>query len=297
MKRLNLLAALLLMVAGFQTAWGQGFRVYKSDGTVAQFSLRADSIVFYDGIGSEEDFGPFTPVNQYVAGTWHVSPDKTVTFNEDGTTDYPQGSTYRYLPCQSTLVIYNASGVPVQVFKVHDVMAGTMVVSSLGSDGFSVWSGTQPDPQPDDHDYVDLGLPSGTLWATCNVGASSPEEYGDYFAWGETEPKDTYDWWTYFDTEDDGSTFKKYNNDGGLTELLPEDDAATVNWGSGWQMPSLDQIDELINCNYTTTEWTTLNGVNGRKVTSRSNGNSIFLPAAGDRYDTSLSSVGGYGYY
>lgn len=147
------------------------------------------------------------------------------------------------------------------------------------------------------HEYVDLGLPSGTLWATCNVGASSPEEYGDYFAWGETEPKNEYNWSTYFDTDDNGSSFKKYYNYGGLTELLPEDDAATANWGSGWQMPSLAQIQELYNSSYTTTVWTQVNGVKGRKITSKSNGNSIFLPAAGYRTDTSLYSAGSLGNY
>ena len=145
------------------------------------------------------------------------------------------------------------------------------------------------------HDYVDLGLPSGTLWATCNVGANSPEEYGDYFAWGETEPKSIYDWNTYFDTgridETFGSiSFKKYLN---LSELQPEDDAATVNWGSDWQIPSLDQLKELCNSSYTTTEWTQVNGVNGRKITSKSNGNSIFLPAAGYCYDEGRNHTAG----
>ena len=146
-------------------------------------------------------------------------------------------------------------------------------------------------------DWVDLGLPSGTLWATCNVGANYPEEYGNYFAWGETAPKDAYNWSTYFDTDDDGNTFNKYNNDGGLTGLLPEDDAATVNWGTDWQMPSIAQIEELINSSYTTTSWTTLNGVNGRMIVSNSNGNRVFLPAAGNRNDASLSSAGSNGYY
>ena len=132
--------------------------------------------------------------------------------------------------------------------------------------------------ESEEHEYVDLGLPSGTKWATCNVGASSPEEYGDYFAWGETKPKSTYNDDTYFDSD-----YNKYNNNGGLTELLPEDDAATANWGSGWQIPSFAQIKELCNSSYTTTEWTTLNDVYGRKITSKRNGNSIFLPAAGYR--------------
>lgn len=149
--------------------------------------------------------------------------------------------------------------------------------------------------ESEEHEYVDLGLPSGTKWATCNVGASSPEVYGDYFAWGETKPKSDYS--TYFDSDDNGNTFKKYNNNGGLTELLPEDDAATANWGSPWRMPSLDQISELFNSSYTTTEWTTLNDVYGRKITSKSNGNSIFLPAAGYRWNDDLYDAGSGGYY
>lgn len=161
----------------------------------------------------------------------------------------------------------------------------------------------------DEHEWVDLGLPSGTLWATCNVGASKPEEYGDYFAWGETKPKDIYYWRTYKycngwnnsnDTMTKYSTNSKYGYNGftdGKTELDPEDDAATVNWGNGWQMPSIDQFEELINSDYTTTVWTTLNGVKGRKLTSKSNGNSLFLPAAGWRYVTSLDGAGSDGYY
>lgn len=144
--------------------------------------------------------------------------------------------------------------------------------------------------------YVDLGLPSGTLWATMNVGASSPEEYGDLFAWGETEPKSEYAWTNYFDTENNGSTFIKYNNNGGLTELLPEDDAAAANWGEGWQMPSKEQFEELIDPNYTTTVWTEQNGVYGRMITGK-NSQYIFLPAAGFRWGTNHNSAGSNGYY
>ena len=156
------------------------------------------------------------------------------------------------------------------------------------------------------HYYVDLDLPSGTLWATCNVGATSPEGYGSYFAWGETVPKDTYNWSTYTLCNGTSTTLTKYCNNSSsgyngftdtLTELEPEDDAAYVNWGSGWRMPSLAQFEELINSSYTTTTWTTLNGVYGRKITSISNGNSIFLPAAGYRYGSSLNYGGSLGYY
>ena len=155
----------------------------------------------------------------------------------------------------------------------------------------------------DTHEYVDLGLPSGTLWATCNVGASSPEEYGDYFAWGETKPKTTYNWSTYKYCKGTETTMTKYCTSSSYgtvdnkTELEPSDDAATANWGSGWQMPSKEQLHELYNSTYTSKVWTTMNGKYGRKITSKNNGNSIFLPAAGWRNDTGLGIAGSYGLY
>ncbi|MEE0921901.1 MAG: hypothetical protein U0L47_05340 [Paludibacteraceae bacterium] len=146
--------------------------------------------------------------------------------------------------------------------------------------------------------YVDLGL--SVKWATMNVGASSPEDYGDYFAWGETEPKEVYDWSTY--KYGNGSyLLTKYNNNSNYgtvdnkTQLDLTDDAAYVNWGGAWRMPTDAELTELgNNCTWT---WTSQNGVNGYNVTSKSNGNSIFLPAAGYRYDTSLRYAGSDGYY
>jgi uncharacterized protein (TIGR02145 family) len=141
------------------------------------------------------------------------------------------------------------------------------------------------------------------LWATCNVGASSPEEYGDYFAWGETEPKNDYSWSTYKYCNGTYTTMTKYctSSDYGTvdnkTELEPSDDAATANWGADWQMPSYEHFNELINSSYTTTTWTSLNGKYGRKITSKSNGNSIFLPAAGYRSGTNFNESGSYGHY
>ena len=264
MKAKSIFAALLLLVAGLQTAWGQGFRVYKSDGTVAQFSLRTDSIVFYDGIGSDVDFGPFTPVNECIAGTWYKIKEE-LTFGEDGTTNYSEGATYKFFPYLGSVVIYNASGVPADILKVYEVTKDRITVSSVsGKEKFFLLTRT-PQPQPvteialnetaiylkpsetfqlsatvmpedadnrtvtwassdpniarvyddglvnakadgsctitcsgtdgsgtyaecqvtvvtdmthgttDGHEWVDLGLPSGTLWATCNVGASKPE--------------------------------------------------------------------------------------------------------------------------
>ena len=161
---------------------------------------------------------------------------------------------------------------------------------------------TTLDNGSNDHEYVNLGLPSGTLWATCNVGADSPEEYGDYFAWGETQPKDTYSVSTYQYCNGSYYTLTKYCNNpefgyygftDDLTTLLPEDDAATANWGSDWRMPTEEEWQELYN--NTTSTWTTQNGVNGRLFTA-SNGSSLFLPAACIRVGSSLKYVGN-GFY
>ena len=123
-------------------------------------------------------------------------------------------------------------------------------------------------------EYVDLGLPSGTLWATCNLGASSPEEYGDYYAWGETEQKDYYDWDTYKFGEEFNLT--KYNIEDGKTILDLEDDAANVVLGGEWHMPTKKQIEELFE--NTTNEKSRLNWVEGILFTSKTNNNTLFFP-------------------
>ena len=136
---------------------------------------------------------------------------------------------------------------------------------------------------------IDLGLPSGTKWACCNVGANKPQAYGGYYAWGETEEKEDYS----------DSTYKYYRNDDyvniGSDIAGTQYDVAHVKWGGGWRMPTFDQIKELHdNCIY---KWTTINGVEGGKFTSRKNGKSIFLPAEGDRLYGNLDNAGSYGYY
>ncbi|MBR4119245.1 MAG: InlB B-repeat-containing protein [Bacteroidales bacterium] len=132
------------------------------------------------------------------------------------------------------------------------------------------------------HGYVDLGL--SVKWATCNVGAESPEDYGDYYAWGETTTKSSY-------------TSSNYTYSSNPTSLPLSADAARVNWGGSWRMPTIYEQEELINTNNCTWTWTTQNGVNGYKVTSKKNGNSIFLPAAGYLSGSNLSSAGSYGAY
>lgn len=181
---------------------------------------------------------------------------------------------------------------------------GTCTITCSATDGSGVYAVCEV--KVEIPEFVDLGLPSGTLWATCNVGASHPEEYGDYFAWGETEPKSDYSWYSYkyAKPSTNGVTEyepTKYSTDDknsisdGKTELDAEDDAATVNMGAEWQMPSKEQIEEL--CNNTTRTWTTQNGVNGRLVTSNINGKSIFFPAAGGRYDYGIYNTGSFCHY
>ena len=141
------------------------------------------------------------------------------------------------------------------------------------------------------HEFVDLGLPSGTLWATCNVGAKKPEDCGDYFSWGETETKPIYDRDEYVFFESnvykvDGSYrfldhFTKYCEKDGQLILQSVDDAANVNWGGKWQMPSVADFIELIgNCRYS---WEIRNNVEG-SLYSASNGSSIFFPAGGYKF-------------
>ena len=135
---------------------------------------------------------------------------------------------------------------------------------------------------------INLGLPSGTLWACCNVGATTPEGYGNYYAWGEAQPKSVYS----------ESTYQYYQN-GNYVNLGYEIagtgyDTATANWGAPWRMPLEGQCEELLeSC---TSEWTTQNGVNGRKFTGP-NGGTIFLPAAGSWVDNKLNYAGSYGTY
>lgn len=141
-----------------------------------------------------------------------------------------------------------------------------------------------------EHEYVDLGLPSGTKWATCNIGATKPEEYGGYYAWGETEEKDVYKTLTYKYYDSETGEYIHIGNDIAGTEY----DVAYVKWGGSWRMPSMDQIRELID--YCSREWTVQNGVNGTLVTGP-NGKSIFLPAAGIRRGDILDVAGKGGYY
>ena len=148
------------------------------------------------------------------------------------------------------------------------------------------------------HEYVDLGL--SVNWATFNVGASHPEHYGGYFAWGETEAKSDYSWATYKHSKGSSTTITKYNNEDNKTILDPEDDVAHVLWGENWRMPTEAEFQELSDPENCTWKRTTLNGIKGYLITSIKagyRGRSIFLPAGGYKSGTGTNSTGLYGYY
>lgn len=154
-------------------------------------------------------------------------------------------------------------------------------------------------------EFVDLGLPSGTLWATMNVGASNPSDYGQYFQWGDTqgytsdkvgigEGKKKFVWDDYkWNPSGDGQTFTKYTTTGAALEL--EDDAAHANMGGDWHIPTPEQLRELLD--NTTRKWVIQNDASGMKFTSKKDDSkSIFIPAAGVAWNGLIDDIGNYGY-
>ncbi len=343
-------------------------------------------------ISASDILDPYLVDNSKVIGTWYKTKTETVTFGEDGTTDYEGATKYEFMPYQGRVILYNSADIPIgglDILKATDdylyisvmgaawqvsiytksipvskvssitlsetsivMKAGatqqlTVTVAPADADDSSVtWASSDESvatvidglitaiapgiatitcsandgsgvtatcnvkvriDHTDDYAYVDLGLSSGTLWATMNVGANSPEDYGDYFAWGETVGYNngytTFSWSKYKYCNGSNDTLTKYCNksDHGyngftdtLTELEPEDDAAYVNWGIKWRMPTDAQWTEIrTECTWS---WTKQNDVNGYLVTGP-NGNSIFIPAAGYRSNDSLGNAGIVGYY
>lgn len=217
--------------------------------------------------------------------------------------------------CAAMLAVMACNAQSVQIMK-----DGELFAEFYEKDGweFIFKEKTQEPVDYNGHEYVDLGLPSGLKWATMNVGATTPEGYGDYFAWGETEPyyaeghsldspcsnwrdnKSGYYYYSYKWCKGSYNTQIKYCTDayyGAVDNKIVldlEDDAAHVNWGGSWRMPTADELAELReHCEWT---WTTLNGINGCCVTGP-NGNSMFLPAGGYRWKEYLNGKDEYGIY
>ena len=181
---------------------------------------------------------------------------------------------------------------------------------SLCEGNSTVYYNYPPKPKANGYEYVDLGLPSGTLWASCNIGASKPSDYGLYFHWGDTQGYSKeeieagkkkfasvwsdYKWYLSGSTFDNSIKFKKYTTPGAILEL--EDDAAHVNMGGDWHMPTPEQIRELTNTANTTRTWTTQGSVWGELFTSRTDESKfIFIPAAGMAWDGSVGDFESYG--
>ncbi len=187
---------------------------------------------------------------------------------------------------QSEFYVYKTDGSSVR-YMIADVDSISFTVPATGTEN--------------GHEWVDLGL--SVKWATCNVGATKPEEYGNYYAWGETTTKSTYNWSTYKWCNGSKTTLTKYNTSSSYgtvdnkTVLELADDAARANWGGAWRMPTDGEWRELLDeCTW---EWkNAYKGTTaGYLVTSKINGNSIFLPAAGYRYSDDLLDAGSYGDY
>lgn len=220
-------------------------------------------------------------------------------YHEDGSFTYTQNGTN--ITCKSnnsdniiTIKNYDGKNKMLYEWNIHDVKGykyytgelERVIGSSAGtSDNYSSGDDTTNMCPDGNHPHmIDLGLPSGTKWACCNLGATKPDGYGNFYAWGETNTKSEYSWETYMYGSSEDSTVYIGNDIAGT-----QYDAATVNWGGLWRMPSLAQCQELID--NTTYEWTTLNGVKGGKFTAK-NGKSIFLPASGLWWNTGLDFVG-----
>ena len=192
------------------------------------------------------------------------------------------------------------------IIKVNDIQDAkdnpTRPLIAMDSNGILFAEGKAPVPKG----FVDFGLPSGTLWSTKNIGATNGDTaeswYGNYYAWGELEPKEQYIWPNYKYANGGYNKLTKYCNDSGfgndgftdkLTQLVPEDDVATVT-NSAWRMPTKEDFEELIAG--TTNSWVTdykgISGLNGRVFTSKVNSNTLFIPAAGYRDGSDIGDVG-----
>ena len=269
------------------------------------------SVTGYQLVAKEGDDGQINYLTYEYAGTEEYNGKKYFKYSLSET-DYILAPTRNItkvtFPFDDYYCCYNGEIYPL----LEDGWEGLYGFTSVPENRILMKRRTDIGTNANNNTYVDLGLTSGTLWATMNVGATSETDYGSYFQWGETKPHDNgipYDWANYkycngtADTTDENVKFTKYNtlatygeNPDGKTTLDLEDDAARANMGGDWRMPSPALMEELME--ETENEWVTNyngTGVNGRKFTGP-NGNSIFIPASGRRADSSFYYQGSHGY-
>ncbi len=288
-KSIVLLAAIVLTTK-VQAQVINGDLNHNGDLDVDDVTLLIDGYLTGETESLKSMVNPYMVDNSLIAGTWLVN-GKLTLFYEDGSLGNffeGQGYTYKFFPYQEHILIYNESGAFVAEWKVRWLTDKTMYLND-GTD----WTYSEC-RRAKIYEAVDLGL--SVKWASMNVGANAPEEYGDYFAWGDTWPKDNYSLENYWMWDEYFAYlgYIKYNKNDDKNTLDLEDDAAYMNCGDTWRMPTREEIKELLyNCSW---EWTTLNGVNGQKVTGP-NGNSIFLPAAGQLSGSDHKDEGKAGYY
>ena len=264
------------------------------------FTLTDGNVLIVPRGNSTSDFDQ-TVIDNLVTSLILDKEEMNFSYSEIGTTKTIVATT---LPFAETKVRWESSNLAVATVTNGVVLAigvGKTVITAFAGDKKAECIVVVESNSVYPERIVDLGLPSGLKWATCNVGATTPEDYGNYFAWGEVEPKTEYTWTTYKYCKGTNKTMIKYCNNStygynGFTDnktvLDPEDDAATVNWGGSWRMPTKSEQYELRNnCTW---RWTTQNRVNGYKVIGP-NGNSIFLPAAGYMSVGALGYAGSYG--
>ena len=227
--------------------------------------------------------------------TLSVTPEVGVCYSKDNTTP-TEDDDCKWLGSSLKSYTFSLSSLipgTTYYYRVYVKLAGGVFygdvakAKTLDGDNFKIING---------HKFVDLGLPSGLLWAETNIGAKTAADDGNYYAWGETSTKSLYDSDTYFD-----SNYTIYSISGETT-LGRFSDAAYRNWGYSCRMPTSEEFKELCNSKYCTWTWTSMttssgSSVKGYKVTSVKNGNSIFLPASGYRDDVDLDEHGSLGHY
>ena len=252
--------------------------------TPTRFGLKADGGMLYGVLLTSKSNG-----KSIFFGFWSLYSDYGFEAGEGLDGFYWSSLPERYDNKKASIIFVNQETAKIEI-KDSERFKGLLIRPVSDSNRtISQTESMDPTGTINGHDYVDLGLPSGTKWATCNLGASSPEKGGSFFAWGDTSPDGDYSGdIILYELKQEGRIDKKNN-------LTMASDAAHAIWGATWRIPTATEIKELKK--YTTTTWTTYNGKKGCLITSKRNGKSIFIPAAGYKDYDGVNNVGESGTY